>query len=76
MVFAWAEPVEDGFALHFEAGDPRIGGADLADAVAAMNGQVETIAHRDLAQYQWTYKRFSKRPPGSGETNPYRPDCY
>ena len=76
VVFAWAEPVEDGFALHFEAGDPRIGGADLADAVAAMNGQVETIAHRDLAQYPWTYKRFSTRPPGSGETNPYRPDCY
>jgi KDO2-lipid IV(A) lauroyltransferase len=76
VVFAWAEPVEGGFALHFQAGDPRIGGADLADATAAMNSQVEAIARRDLAQYQWTYKRFSKRPPGSGETNPYRPDCY
>lgn len=76
VVLAWAEPVEAGFALHFEAGDPRIGGEDLVLATAAMNTQVEAIARRDLAQYQWTYKRFSKRPPGSGETNPYRPDCY
>ena len=28
---------------------------------------------RDLRQYQWTYKRFSRRPKGSGERNPYEP---
>ena len=76
VVFAWAQPVDAGFELHFEAGDPRIGDADLVAATTAMNAQVEAIARRDLAQYQWTYKRFSKRPPGSGETNPYKPDCY
>jgi KDO2-lipid IV(A) lauroyltransferase len=76
VVFAWAQPVDAGFEIHFEAGDPRIGDADLPAATAAMNAQVEAIARRDLAQYQWTYKRFSKRPPGSGETNPYKPDCY
>ena len=49
---------------------------DLVLATTAMNAQVEAIARRDITQYQWTYKRFSRRPPGSGETNPYRPDCY
>ncbi len=27
---------------------------------------------RDLAQYQWTYKRYTLRPSGRGEDNPYR----
>ena len=76
VVFAWAQPVAGGFELNFEAGEAGIGDADLAVATAAMNAQVEAIARLDLAQYQWTYKRFSKRPPGAGETNPYKPDCY
>ncbi|MGH8030701.1 MAG: lauroyl acyltransferase, partial [Arenimonas sp.] len=59
-----------------EDADPRVAGADLALATAAMNAQVEQIARRDLRQYQWTYKRFSRRPPGSNLKNPYRPDCY
>ncbi len=29
------------------------------------------LPRRDLAQYQWTYKRYTLRPPGSGEVNPY-----
>ena len=48
---------------------------DVALATAAMNAAVEAIARRDLRQYQWTYKRFTLRPPGSGEANPYHPDC-
>ena len=76
VVFAWATPVDGGFDLHFEAGDQLVADANLMTATTAMNAQVESIARLDLAQYQWTYKRFSKRPPGSGETNPYKPDCY
>jgi KDO2-lipid IV(A) lauroyltransferase len=76
VLFAWAEPCVGGFEIHIEAGDPDISNDDLRVATAAMNAQVEAIALRDLANYQWTYKRFSLRPPGSGETNPYRPDCY
>ena len=49
--------------------DPQVG-------VRALNAAVERIARRDPTQYQWTYKRFSKRPKGSGEKNPYYPDCY
>lgn len=76
VLFAWAEPVPGGFDIRFERGDIDIASPDLAIATAAMNAQVEAIARRDLRQYQWTYKRWSKRPRGSGETNPYKPDCY
>lgn len=76
VLFAYAEPVPGGFDIHFEQAPSRIASSDLHEATAAMNERVEAIARRDLAQYQWTYKRFSRRPPGSGENNPYHPDCY
>jgi KDO2-lipid IV(A) lauroyltransferase len=76
VLFAWAEPVPGGFDVYFEAASELIASADLAAATAAMNAQVETIARRDPDQYQWTYKRYTLRPPASGETNPYHPDCY
>ena len=43
---------------------------DAAVSVAALNA-ARRIARRDPAQYQWTYKRYSLRPSGSGEDNPY-----
>ncbi len=76
VVFAYAEPVAGGFDIHIEAALATIASDDITLATTTMNAQVEAIARRDLRQYQWTYKRFSRRPPGSGETNPYRPDCY
>ncbi len=77
LLLAYAERRSDtGFDLHFEPGDSRIADPRLSVALTAMNAQVEAIARRDLGQYQWTYKRFSKRPAGSGERNPYYPDCY
>jgi KDO2-lipid IV(A) lauroyltransferase len=75
VLYAWAAPVPGGFDIHFEDAAPGLANADLVQATAAMNAQVEAIARRDLRQYQWTYKRFSRRPPGSGEKNPYKPDC-
>jgi KDO2-lipid IV(A) lauroyltransferase len=75
VVFAWAEPVPGGFDIHVEDADARLADPDLATALAAMNAQVEAIAGRDLRQYQWTYKRFSRRPRGSGIPDPYDPDC-
>jgi KDO2-lipid IV(A) lauroyltransferase len=76
VLFAYAEPCPGGFNICFEPAPKAIASADLVEATAAMNLRVEEIALRDLRQYQWTYKRYSRRPPGSGETNPYRPDCY
>jgi KDO2-lipid IV(A) lauroyltransferase len=60
------------FALHIEAAPVEIAAADPAVGAAALNAAVERIARRDPAQYQWTYKRYTLRPPGSGEGNPYR----
>jgi KDO2-lipid IV(A) lauroyltransferase len=77
VLFGFAERGADGrFEIHFEPAPAAIASPDLAEATAAMNAGVEAIARRDLWQYQWTYKRWTLRPPGSGETNPYHPDCY
>ena len=64
------------FALHVEPVPAEVADADPRIAITALNAAVEHVARRDPAQYQWTYKRFSLRPPGSGEGNPYWPDCY
>ncbi|HSD17517.1 MAG TPA: lauroyl acyltransferase [Thermomonas sp.] len=79
VLFAWCERLPGSspprFALHIEAAPAAIGDADPATSVAALNAGVEAIARRDFAQYQWTYKRYTLRPPGSGEANPYQ-DLY
>jgi KDO2-lipid IV(A) lauroyltransferase len=59
------------FALRIEAAPDGIASDDAAEGARALNAGVERIARRDPAQYQWTYKRYSRRPPGSGETSPY-----
>lgn len=76
VLFAWCERVDThadhpGFALHIEAAPAAVSDPDPKVAVAALNAAVEGIARRDPAQYQWTYKRYTLRPPGSGEENPY-----
>jgi KDO2-lipid IV(A) lauroyltransferase len=76
VVFGYAQRRDDGhFDMVFEPAPAEIASPDLAMATAAMNAAVEKVARRDLRQYQWTYKRFTLRPPGSGESNPYHPDC-
>ena len=78
VVFAWCERIDSGrdgqpaFALHIEAAPEAVADADPVIAVTALNAGVERIARRDPSQYQWTYKRFTLRPSGSGYDNPYR----
>ena len=75
VLLAWCQRIEGSspprFALHVQALPGAIADPDPQRAVAALNAAVETLARRDLAQYQWTYKRYTLRPPGSGEDNPY-----
>ena len=59
------------YAIHVEAAPEAVADADPARAVATLNAAIEAIARRDFSQYQWTYKRYTLRPPGSGEDNPY-----
>jgi KDO2-lipid IV(A) lauroyltransferase len=59
-----------------ERAPDTIGDPDTLRATTALNACIEAVARRRPEWYQWTYKRFSKRPKGSGEKNPYYPDCY
>ncbi|WP_374602122.1 lipid A biosynthesis lauroyl acyltransferase [Arenimonas sp.] len=73
VLMGYAERHRDGrFTVHFEPAPADIASTDLGVATTAMNAAVEAIARRDLRQYQWTYKRYTLRPPGSGEPNPYQ----
>jgi len=77
LLLAWCERLGEGpgFALHFEPAPAAMADADPKLAVAALNAEVERIAARDPSQYQWTYKRYTLRPDGSGQPNPYlQPD--
>ncbi len=75
VLVAWCERLPGTspprFALHVQAAPEAIADADPSASVAALNAMVEAIARRDLSQYQWTYKRYTLRPPASGEVNPY-----
>ena len=61
----------EGFTLRFTPAPAAVSGPDPQAAAEALNGAIEALARRDLCQYQWTYKRYTVRPPGSGEDNPY-----
>ena len=74
VLFVVAERVYPGprFVVRVTPAPAALRDPDPAIAVAAMNAAVQAIAERDPAQYQWTYKRYTLRPPGSGEITPYR----
>ena len=75
VLLCWCERLPgDGaprYAIHVQAAPEAVADADPATAVAALNQAIEAIARRDFTQYQWTYKRYTLRPPASGEDNPY-----
>jgi KDO2-lipid IV(A) lauroyltransferase len=57
------------FDVHLIPAPAALLDPDPQIAVAAMNATVQAIAERDPAQYQWTYKRYGRRPVG--EPDPY-----
>ncbi len=75
VLFAIAERRYDGgrtrFDVHLILAPAMLHDADPHIAVAAMNAAVQAVAERDPSQYQWTYKRYGRRPAGSGEPDPY-----
>lgn len=75
LLLCWCERLNDKleFALHVEAADARIADADLRVATRALNADIERVARRDPAQYQWTYKRYTIQPDSEDGTdrNPY-----
>lgn len=66
VLFAFTERLPDGagYRLHILPAPDGIADPDLATAVAALNAGVEACVRIAPAQYQWQYKRYSKRPTG------------
>ena len=54
-----------GFEVRFTALPPALRDPDPAISVAAMNRAIEALVRMDPPQYQWEYKRFKGRPPGT-----------
>ena len=81
VVFAWCERVAasdpaspPAFVVHVEPAPPEIASTAPDVGVRALNAMVESIAGRDPAQYQWTYKRYSRqlRARPDIDANPYK----
>jgi len=72
VLFAWAErlPHSAGFRVRVREAPDGIAVSDARQGVAALNAGVEACVHEAPSQYQWSYKRFTIRPPETGP-NPY-----
>jgi KDO2-lipid IV(A) lauroyltransferase len=73
VIFGYAErlPRGEGYVVRFSRADDDIANDDPLLAVAALNRSLERCVREYPAQYQWTYKRFSFRKPGSGPDKVY-----
>jgi Kdo2-lipid IVA lauroyltransferase/acyltransferase len=58
VLFASCIREPGGFRIHIFASEP-----ELTD-VASLNLNVQRLVQANLAQYQWSYKRYSMRPQG------------
>ncbi len=78
VLYGWCERIgpDMQFALHVTETDPAVSDPDPEVAATALNAGIEQIARRDPSQYQWTYKRYTLRPPGSDEVDPYATDAH
>lgn len=50
--------------IHFEPAPEIEQGSDCTEILTAMNAGLQRCIDRNLAQYQWTYKRFKWSPEG------------
>ena len=60
--FAERLPAGAGFKVIVKEADPLIYSDKLAESVLGLNRSVEQCVNMALAQYQWEYKRFRRRP--------------
>lgn len=69
IIFTWCERLSwgRGYHLYFRNAPASAHSADTLDATRANNQVVEDIARTNLAQYQWSYRRFRIRPEGEQE---------
>lgn len=71
VIFTFAErlPKGTGFQLHFLPAPSEIAAPALESAALALNQGIEICIQQCPSQYQWSYKRFKRQPPG--EVPPY-----
>ena len=64
IVFTYCErlPRGRGYHLHFRPAPQEIYSMDTVTAVTAMNRAVEGLIRECPGQYQWSYRRFNRRP--------------
>lgn len=70
LLYARRLPHAAGWDLIFREADPLLRNDDLQVSLAALNRSVESLIRECPEQYQWTYKRFKRRP--AGEAAVYR----
>lgn len=63
LCFSLRLPKGKGFSIHIEPIDPAFYDNDPITAATTLNQAIETIVRKNPAQYEWSYKRFRKRPP-------------
>ncbi|EAR20229.1 lysophospholipid acyltransferase family protein [Nitrococcus mobilis] len=75
IVIGWAERLAHGrgYRLHWRTVDEAVRDSDPLRAATAMNRAIEAAVRQQPCQYQWSYRRFSRRP--EGEPNPYKLYC-
>jgi KDO2-lipid IV(A) lauroyltransferase len=77
FLLAAAERLPGGrFRMVIEPLPDAVTSGPVQAGLDALNSAVEAFARRDLAQYQWTYKRFKGQRPDEAPVNPYWPECY
>ena len=66
IIIGYAErlPQGQGYHLHMHKADPEIANPDPKISATALNRTVESYIREIPAQYQWSYKRFKRRPEG------------
>ena len=71
VVIGWAERLSEGagYILHWRRVSDEVNNTDPEKAAAALNREIEQVVRQRPEQYQWTYRRFSRRE--AGEPNPY-----
>lgn len=65
LLYARRLPAAEGWDIVFREADPDLRNADMAVSLAALNRSVEALIRECPEQYQWTYKRFKRRPEGA-----------
>ena len=66
ILIGYAERLQKGrgYHLHIREANPQIASKDALLSATAMNKTIEKYIREKPEQYQWSYKRFKKRPRG------------